>query len=43
VASIVTLLEPLTATRLAAWLFEERLGATGLAGAALLMGAVGWL
>jgi DME family drug/metabolite transporter len=43
VASIVTLLEPLTATLLAAWMFDEHLGAAGLAGAGLLMGAVGLL
>lgn len=37
VASILTLLEPLTATILAAMLFGERLGALGLLGAALLL------
>lgn len=37
VASILTLLEPLTATMLAALLFGERLGALGLLGAALLL------
>ena len=36
-ASIVTLLEPLTATILASVFFQERLGATGLVGAALLL------
>lgn len=42
-ASIVTLLEPLTSTALAAVLFGERLGPTGLAGAALLLCAIGVL
>lgn len=40
VASIVTLLEPLTATVLAALLFGERLGPLGLLGAALLLTAL---
>ncbi len=39
-ASIVTLLEPLTATLLAWFLFGERLGAAGLAGGALLLFAI---
>ena len=39
-ASIVTLLEPLTATLLAWLLFGERLGAAGLAGGALLVLAI---
>jgi DME family drug/metabolite transporter len=40
VASIVTLLEPLTATALAAALLGERLAPTALAGGALMLGAV---
>lgn len=40
VASIVTLLEPLTATVLAWVLFGERLTALGIAGALLLLGAL---
>ena len=40
VASAITLLEPLTASVLAALLFHERLGPLGLVGAALLLGAV---
>lgn len=40
VASIVTLLEPLTATVLAALLFGERLGPLGLLGAGLLLAAI---
>lgn len=40
VASIVTLIEPLTATILAALLFGERLGPTGWMGALLLIGAM---
>ena len=36
-ASIVTLLEPLMATVLATVFFQERLGVTGLVGAALLL------
>jgi DME family drug/metabolite transporter len=40
VASIVTLLEPLTATALAAALLGERLSPTALAGGALMLGAV---
>lgn len=40
VASIVTLLEPLTATALAWLLFGERLGLIGLVGGALLFGAI---
>lgn len=39
-ASILTLLEPLTATVLAWFLFNERLAVSGLAGAALLMFAI---
>jgi DME family drug/metabolite transporter len=42
VASIITLLEPLTATVLAWLLFDEQLGLLGLLGAALLLGAI-WL
>jgi drug/metabolite transporter, DME family len=42
-ASIVTLLEPLTAAGLAWLLFGERLGPLGLAGAALLLAAVALL
>jgi DME family drug/metabolite transporter len=42
-ASIVTLLEPLTATALAWLLFGERLGPGGLLGAALLLGAIALL
>jgi drug/metabolite transporter, DME family len=40
VASVLTLVEPLTATVLAVVLFGERLGALGLLGAALLLGAI---
>ncbi len=40
VASIVTLLEPLTATALATALLGERLAPTALAGGALMLGAV---
>lgn len=40
IASIVTLLEPLTATALAWILFGERLGPPGLVGAALLLSAL---
>ena len=40
VASIVTLLEPLTATALAAIVLGERLAPTALAGGALMLGAV---
>ncbi|PSB12763.1 EamA family transporter [filamentous cyanobacterium CCP2] len=43
VASILTLLEPLTATLLAWWLLGERLGTLGLMGAVLLIGAIGLL
>ncbi len=39
-ASVLTLLEPLTATTLATVLFGERLGALGLLGGALLLGAI---
>lgn len=39
-ASILTLLEPLTATLLAWWLFDERLGPGGALGALLLLGAI---
>jgi DME family drug/metabolite transporter len=42
-AGVVTLMEPLTATLLGVLVFGERLGATGLAGAALLLGAIGLL
>lgn len=42
VASLVTLIEPLTAAGLAWLLFDERLGPLALVGAALLLGAV-WL
>ena len=42
VASIITLLEPLTATVLTWLLFDEQLGLLGLLGAALLLGAI-WL
>ncbi len=38
--TILTLIEPLTATALAWLLFHERLGASGAIGAALLLGAV---
>lgn len=40
VATIIILLEPLTSTVLAWLLFGERLGALGIAGAALLLGAM---
>lgn len=40
IASILSLMEPLTATVLAWMLFGERLGAFGLAGGALLLGAL---
>lgn len=43
VASIITLIEPLTATVLAWLLFDEQLGPLGLFGAALLLGAIGLL
>lgn len=43
VASIVTLIEPLTGTALAWLLFGERLGPLGLLGAVLLLGAIGVL
>lgn len=43
VAGIVSLLEPLTATLLGVLVFGERLGATGAAGAVLLLGAVALL
>jgi DME family drug/metabolite transporter len=42
-ASIIVLAEPLTSTLLAAWLFGERLPPSGLAGAALLVGALALL
>lgn len=42
-ASIVTLLEPLVAALLAAFLFGERLGALGWVGAALLLGSIALL
>jgi DME family drug/metabolite transporter len=41
IASIVTLLEPLTSTLLAWWLFGERLGPYGLVGGLLMVGAIG--
>jgi DME family drug/metabolite transporter len=40
VASVLTLVEPLTAAVLAWLLFDERLGPLALVGAALLLGAV---
>ena len=40
VAGIVTLTEPLTATLLGVLLFGERLGVTGVLGAALLVSAL---
>lgn len=43
VASIATLIEPLTSTGLAWLLFGERLGPLGLLGALLLLGAIGML
>jgi drug/metabolite transporter, DME family len=43
VASIVTLIEPLTSTMLAWILFGEQLGPLGAFGAALLLGAIGLL
>lgn len=43
VASIATLLEPLTSTLLAWWLFGEQLGSMGLIGALLLTGSIGLL
>lgn len=43
VAGIVTLLEPLTATILGVALFGERLGVPAVAGAVLLLGALGLL
>jgi drug/metabolite transporter, DME family len=43
VASIVTLVEPLTSTALAWLLFGEQLGPLGVFGAALLLGAIGLL
>jgi drug/metabolite transporter, DME family len=43
VAGIVTLLEPLTAATLGVALFGERLGAPAVAGAVLLVGALGLL
>jgi DME family drug/metabolite transporter len=42
-AGIVALLEPLTATLLGVFLFGERLGAAGVAGAMLLFAALGLL
>lgn len=42
-ASVITLLEPLTAAGLAWLLFGERLSSLGLLGAALLLGAIGLL
>jgi len=43
IAAIVMLIEPLTSTVLAWFLFGERLNATGLVGAVLLLGALGLL
>jgi DME family drug/metabolite transporter len=43
VASIITLIEPLTATVLAWLLFDEQLGLLGFLGAALLLSAIGLL
>jgi DME family drug/metabolite transporter len=43
VASIATLIEPLTSTLLAWLLFGEQLGSLGVFGAALLLGAIGLL
>ncbi|MEO1350256.1 MAG: EamA family transporter [Cyanobacteria bacterium J06635_15] len=43
VASIATLLEPLTATGLAWWLLGEDLGASGIVGGILLLIAIGML
>jgi DME family drug/metabolite transporter len=43
VAGIVTLLEPLTATLLGVLIFGERLGTAGIAGALLLLSALGLL
>lgn len=43
VASLVTLIEPLTATLLAWMVFRERLGGFGIAGAVLLVGAIALL
>jgi DME family drug/metabolite transporter len=43
VATIATLIEPLTSTTLAWLLFGERLGPLGLLGGALLLGAIGLL
>jgi DME family drug/metabolite transporter len=43
VASIATLIEPLTSTVLAWLLFGEQLGPLGVFGAALLLGAIGLL
>jgi DME family drug/metabolite transporter len=42
-ATIITLIEPLTATILASVLFQERLGPLGLLGGALLLLALGVL
>lgn len=43
VASVITLIEPLTATVLAWLLFGERLSVVGMFGAAVLLGAIGLL
>jgi len=43
VAGVMTLVEPLTATLLGVWLFGERLGPAGVAGAALLLSAIALL
>jgi DME family drug/metabolite transporter len=43
VAAVLTLLEPLAAAVLAVALLGERLTGAGVAGTALLLGAVGWL
>jgi len=39
-ASVITMLEPLTATMLAWLLFDERLGMAGMLGALLLLAAI---
>jgi DME family drug/metabolite transporter len=40
VATLITLVEPLTATLLAWWLFKEQLGPFGFVGAGLLIGSL---
>ena len=42
-SSILTMIEPLTATFLAWWLFDERLGPVAVLGAFLLFAAIGVL